>query len=155
MLASALLCVAAATASAQTHVSHARIAKAPADAPLFTLERTQCKGMCAEYKLAFYSDGLVTYEGKANVSKAGRWRATIPHETVSQIVAAFHDIDFFSLENSYAGGLSKNPVAITTWRQNDHVKTVTHDVGSPFSPGALTTLEDRIDAAVQSVEWVR
>jgi hypothetical protein len=74
---------------------------------------------------------------------------------VNQIVANFRQIDFFALESSYAGGLSKNPVAITSWRQNDKLKTVTHDEGSPFSPGALTTLEDRIDAAVQSVDWVR
>jgi hypothetical protein len=40
-------------------------------------------------------------------------------------------------------------------RQNDRVKTVMHDEGSPFSPPQLTTLEDRIDAAVQSADWVR
>jgi hypothetical protein len=154
-LALALLCATAGRASAQTHYSHGKLAKAPAEAPVFTLERTQCQGQCAEYKLSFYSDGTVTYDGKANVSKAGHWRATIPRETVSRIVADFQRLDFFSLENSYAGGLSKNPVAITTLRQNDHVKTVSHDQGSPFSPDALTTLEDRIDGAVQSVDWVR
>lgn len=151
----ALLCATAGSASAQTHYSHGKLAKASAESPVFTLERAQCQGQCAEYKLAFYGDGTVTYDGKANVSKAGHWHAMIPRETVTRIVADFQRLDFFSLENSYAGGLSKNPVAITTWRQNDHVKTVTHDTGSPFSPEALTTLEDRIDAAVQSVDWVR
>ena len=155
MLALALLCATAAGASAQTHVSHAKLAKAPAAAPVLTLERTQCKGQCAEYKLSFYGDGRVDYEGKANVSKAGHWHATISRETLNQIVTDFQRINYFTLENSYAGGLSQNPVAITSWRQNERVKTVTHDVGSPFSPGALTTLEDQIDAAVQSVDWVR
>ena len=155
MLALALLSTVAVRASAQTHYSHGKLAKAPAEAPVFTLERTQCQGQCAEYKLSFYSDGTVTYDGKANVSKAGHWRATLPRETVTRIIADFQRVDFFSLENSYAGGLSKNPVAITTLRQNDRVKTVTHDEGSPFSPEALTTLEDRIDGAVQSVDWVR
>jgi hypothetical protein len=155
ILACSLLCATAAVASAQTHVSHARLAKAPVESPLFTLERTQCKGQCAEYKLSFFGDGLVTYDGKANVSKAGRWHATIARATVTEIIGDFHRMDFFSLENAYAGGLSKNPVAITSWRQNDRVKTVMHDEGSPFSPGALTTLEDQIDAAVQSVDWVR
>lgn len=154
-LAIALLCATANGASAQTHYSHGKLAKAPAEAPVFTLERTQCKGQCAEYKLSFFSDGTVTYDGKANVSKAGHWHAMISRETVTRIVADFQRLDFFSLENTYAGGLSKNPIAITTLRQNDHVKTVSHDQGSPFSPDALTTLEDRIDAAVQSVDWVR
>jgi hypothetical protein len=47
MLALALLCATADGASAQTHVSHAKLAKAPTAAPVFTLERTQCKGQCA------------------------------------------------------------------------------------------------------------
>jgi Domain of unknown function (DUF6438) len=155
MLALALLCATAGRASAQTHYSHGKLAKASAEVPVFTLERTQCKGQCAEYKLSFFSDGLVTYDGKANVSKAGRWRATISRETITRLATDFQRINFFSLENSYAGGLSQNPVAITSWRQNDRVKTVSHDEGSPFSPEALTTLEDQIDAAVQSVDWVR
>src|SRR5215469_11048832 len=98
-LALALLCVTAGGASAQTHYSHGKLAKAAAESPVFTLERTQCKGQCAEYKLAFYTDGTVTYDGKANVSKAGHWHATISRETVSRIVADFQRIDFFSLEN--------------------------------------------------------
>jgi Domain of unknown function (DUF6438) len=154
-LAFALLCATASGASAQTHYSHGKLAKAPSEVPVFTLERTQCKGQCAEYKLSFFADGTVTYDGKANVSKAGHWHAMIPRETVSRIVADFQRLNYFSLENSYAGGLDKNPVAITSLRQNDRVKTVSHDEGSPFSPEALTTLEDRIDGAVQSVDWVR
>jgi hypothetical protein len=155
MLATALLCATAVRASAQTHVSHAKLAKASAAAPVFTLERTQCKGQCAEYKLSFYTDGRVDYDGKANVSKAGHWHATISRETLNQIVTDFQRINYLGLDNAYAGGLTQNPVAITSWRQNDRVKTISHDVGSPFSPEALTTLEDQIDAAVQSVDWVR
>src|SRR5579862_2255304 len=92
MLALMLLCGTAAGASAQTHVSHAKLARAPVETPLFTLERTQCKGQCAEYKLSFYSDGRVDYDGKANVSKAGHWRAMIPRETVNEIVTDFQRI---------------------------------------------------------------
>jgi uncharacterized protein DUF6438 len=112
--------------------------------------------MCAEYKLSIYSDGQVIYDGKANVSKAGRWRAMISRQEVNDILGTFQRLNYFSLENSYAGaGLGPNPIAITSWRQNDRVKTITHDEGSPFSPEALTTLEERIDAAVQSADWVR
>jgi hypothetical protein len=142
----ALLTAATNVASAQTRVSHARLgSKTPAEAPVITLERAQCKGQCPEYKLSFFSDGTVLYDGKANVSKAGRWRATLPRQT----------LDYFSLDNTFGGGLSHNPIAITSWRRNDKVKTVTHDVGSPFSPPALTTLEEAIDNAVQSASWVR
>lgn len=155
MLALGLLCTTAVAASAQTHISHAKLGKASTETPVFTLERTQCRSMCPEYKLSFYSDGRVIYDGKANVSKSGIWRATISREEVNDIITHFQKLNYFALENSYAGGLTQNPVAITSWRQNDRVKTVTHDQGSPFSPEALSTLEDRIDAAVQSADWVR
>ncbi len=153
MLSLALLCATSDVVSAQGRTKTA--VKAPAEPPIFTLERTQCKGQCAEYKLSFFSDGIVVYDGKANSSKAGQWHATVDRRTLDDIQAGFKKIDFFALNGAYGGGLSQNPVAITSWRLNDKVKTVSHDVGSPFSPADLTTLEDRMDAAVQSVAWER
>ena len=147
---------AAGTADAQTTHSHSHgSVKLTGATPVITMERTQCKGMCAEYKLSFFEDGSVLYEGKANASKAGIWRATVPKEAVDDLVAQFQRIGFFTLQPSYGGGLSQNPVAVISFRWNDRTKTVSHDSGSPFSPEALTALEDRVDASVQSVNWVR
>jgi len=155
VLAFTLLSVAG-TAGAQTTHSHSHgSVKLTGATPVITMERTQCKGQCPEYKLSFFEDGSVQYEGKANASKAGIWRATVPKETVDDLVANFQRIGFFALQPSYSGGLSQNPVAITSFRWNDRTKTVSHDEGSPFSPEALTALEDRVDAAVQSVNWIR
>jgi hypothetical protein len=146
----------AATAGAQATRSHSHgSVKLTGPAPLITMERTQCKGMCAEYKLSIYADGTVIYEGKANVSKAGFWRATVPKERVDELAAQFDRIGFTALQPSYGGGLSQNPVAILSYRHSDSTKTVSHDEGSPFSPKALTALEDEVDNAVQSVNWVR
>jgi len=144
------------TADAQTahNRSHGSV-RLSGPAPLITMERTQCKGMCAEYKLSFYADGTVLYEGKANVSKAGLWRATVPKERIDELMAEFDRIGFADLAPSYNGGLSQNPVAILSYRHSDTTKTVSHDEGSPFSPKALTALEDEVDNAVQSVTWVR
>jgi hypothetical protein len=144
-------------AGAQTSHSHtkASAASTAGPPPVITLERTRCKGQCAEYKLSLYADGLVTYDGRANSSKAGMWRATVSRQTISELVAQFARANFMTLQDNFPGGLSEDPVAITSFRQNDHVKTVTHDVGSPFSPESLTALEDMIDASVQSVNWSR
>jgi Domain of unknown function (DUF6438) len=151
-----LLVTASGAAGAQTTHSHSHgSVKLTGATPVITMERTQCKGMCAEYKLSFYEDGSVVYEGKANASKAGLWRAAVSKETVDDLVTQFQRIDFFALQPSYGGGLSQNPVAVTSLRLNDRTKTVSHDEGSPFSPESLTALEDRVDAAVQSVNWVR
>jgi hypothetical protein len=123
--------------------------------PVITLERTACHGQCAEYKLSFYESGEVVYEGKAGSSKAGRWRATLSPHTVSLLVAEFQRIDFPKLDETYPGGLNPSSVVITTFRSGDKVKTVTHEVDSPFPPKSLPVLEDRLDVAVQSVDWVR
>ena len=153
----ALLGTASADAGAQTSHSHTKgsPAASTASSPVITLERTQCKGQCAEYKLSFYNDGTVTYDGRANASKSGLWRASVPKQTIAELIAEFQRDNFFALQDKFSGGLSENPVAITSFRQNDRVKTVSHDEGSPFSPPSLTALEDRVDASVQSVNWVR
>ena len=127
----------------------------PAGPPIITLERTGCHSQCAEYKLSFYDDGQVIYEGKANASKAGRWRATLGKPALAELVTEFQRTGYSSLSDKYPAGISEPSTAITSLRVGDKTKTVTHEVGSPFPPAALVALEDRIDASVQSVDWVR
>ncbi len=137
--------------------AHAVKAATPASEPLpvITLERTACHGQCAEYKLAFYNDGMVVYTGGANASKGGRWHAMLPPRTVNQLVDQFQRVGFVKLDDKYPGGINPSSIAITSLRSGDKVKTVTHEVDSPFPPPSLAVLEDRLDAAVQSVDWVR
>jgi (2Fe-2S) ferredoxin len=150
------VCPRAASAQTTHHASLGRTAAAdPTPQPVITLERSECHGQCAEYRLAFYEDGQVVYDGIANVSKAGRWYARVPRESVEDLVSAFHRIGFDSLTTKYPGGLTPSPVATTSLRQGSKLKVVTHEQGSPFPPVALGVLEDRIDAAVQSVDWVK
>ena len=153
---------AAQTAGAQTtsatthHASNGRTATAAATPqPVITLERSECHGQCAEYRLAFYEDGQVVYDGVANVSKAGRWYARVPRETVAGLVRRFRRLGYDSLTAKYPPGLTPSPVATTSLREGSKVKVVTHEQESPFPPPALGALEDRIDAAVQSVDWVK
>lgn len=159
LLAAAASVVVPGMAGAQsTHHAHSNGRTAPVDStaqPVITLERSACHGQCAEYKLAFFPDGQVMYDGMANASKAGRWYAHLPRETVDRLVAEFHRIRFDSLSTKYPPGINQSPVATTTLREGDKFKTVTHEEGSPFPPPALSVLEDRLDASVQSVDWVR
>jgi hypothetical protein len=106
-------------------------------------------------KLSFYDDGEVVYEGRANVSKAGRWHATVTRDILSDLLAEFQRTGYPSLSDKYPAGLTETSIATTSRRTGDKVKTVTHEVGSPFPPASLVALEDRIDASVQSVGWTR
>lgn len=145
---------ASAQAAHRPHPQPAAVAQ-PATPPVVTLERTSCHSQCAEYKLSFYDDGEVIYEGKANVSKAGRWRATLSKDVLVDLVTEFQRTGYSSLTDKYPAGLTETSTAIISLRTGDKVKTVTHEVGSPFPPAALVALEDRIDASVQSADWVR
>jgi hypothetical protein len=127
----------------------------PGPGPVITLERSACHNQCAEYRLSFYEDGMVVYVGGANASKGGRWHAMLPQRTVNQLVAEFQRIGFTKLDDKYPGGLNPSALAITSLRSGDKIKTVTHEVDSPFPPASLAVLEDRLDAAVQSVDWVK
>jgi hypothetical protein len=123
--------------------------------PVITLERSACHGQCAEYRLSFFEDGQVVYDGVANVSKAGRWYARVSRSTVESLVAEFRRIGYDSLSPKYPPGLTASPIATTTLRVGDRLKTVTHEEGSPFPPASLSVLEDRLDSSVQSVDWVK
>jgi Domain of unknown function (DUF6438) len=139
------------------HRTHPQPIAVPESAvpPVITLERTGCHSQCAEYKLSFYDDGQVIYEGKANVSKGGRWRTTVGKQALAELVTEFQRTGYSSLNDKYPAGITETSTAITSLRLGDKTKTVSHEVGSPFPPAALVALEDRIDASVQSVEWVR
>jgi len=109
----------------------------PSDPAVITLERTGCHGQCAEYKLSFYDDGEVVYEGKANVSKAGRWHATVTKDILSDLLTEFQRTSYGALSDKYPAGLTETSIATTSLRTGDKVKTVTHEVGSPFPPASL------------------
>jgi len=158
LLAAGGLAVTASEAWGQsTH--HARYAAAkpaePPAQPLITLERSACHGQCAEYRLSFFEDGQVVYDGLANVSKAGRWYAHVPRETIEQLLVEFRRVGYDSLSPKYPPGLDQSPIATTSLRTAGKTKVVTHQVSSPFPPPALSVLEDRVDASVQSVVWGR
>jgi hypothetical protein len=135
-------------------VARTAVADAPA-LPVITLERTACHGQCAEYKLSFYEDGQVIYDGMANVSKAGRWYARVPRSTVEDLTGDFRRIGYDTLAAKYPPGIADSPVATVSLRESGRMRTVTHQQNSPFPPPALSVLEDRLDAAVQSVDWVK
>ena len=76
-------------------------------------------------------------------------------QIVTQLLGEFQRMNFQSLQDKYPAGLTETSTAVTSLRTGGKIKVVTHDVGSPFPPAALIALEDRIDAAVQSVNWIR
>jgi len=58
-----------------------------------------CLGECPVYSLTVHGDGLVEYEGERNVGTEGRRWTYISEEQVRQLVGAFLEIGFFTLDD--------------------------------------------------------
>jgi Family of unknown function (DUF6174)/Domain of unknown function (DUF6438) len=121
---------------------------------IITLERTACFGACPIYKLTIFGDGKVVYEGERFVKITGKRTAKISQKAVKELISDFEKINYFSLQNSYQGGPTDLPSAITSFNTGRKQKTVSHYLGSPNAPKELTELENKIDTVVNSQQWI-
>jgi len=121
---------------------------------IITLQRTACFGTCPIYKITIFPDGRVVYEGERFVKVVGKRTARISPQAVKKLIAEFDKLNYLSLANSYRGGPTDLPFAITSLTIGKQRKTVNHYLGSPNAPEALTALENKIDTVVNSQRWV-
>jgi hypothetical protein len=119
-----------------------------------TLERTACFGFCPMYKLTVYGNGKVVYEGKRFVKVTGTRTATISPTAARKLISEFQQIHYFKLQDTYTGGHTDAPSAITSLTMGKKQKTVHHYLASPNAPTQLTELENKIDAVVNSQQWI-
>ncbi|MFC2045340.1 DUF6438 domain-containing protein [Chloroflexota bacterium] len=123
---------------------------------MITLERTVCFGACPVYKLTIYGDGTVIYEGIEFVKIEGTVTSTINEDKIRQLVSAFREIDYSSLNDSYEEFMATDmPYAITSITIDGKTKTVRHYHGDFSAPEELTQLENKIDEIVSSDQWVK
>lgn len=134
----------------------------PADTQI-VLFRTNCYGGCTVYTVTIRADGSVVYQGGENAKTKGKIDSHISQEKVKELVAAFNEIDYFSLADRYDHG-SKDcpnwgtdaPSAVTSFTLNQKKKTVRHYLGCSGSPvvSKLAALEHKIDEAVNVKQWI-
>jgi uncharacterized protein DUF6438 len=138
-------------------------AQIPRDS-LITLERTICYGMCPSYKLRISADGAVVFEGRRFVKTVGTAQSAISQDQLRELLAKFEKLDYFNLRNRYEGprdgceGLvTDHPSALTSITTNGKTKSVRHYYGCRGVEvlDELTKLEQAIDDAVNSEQWIR
>src|SRR5688500_12682002 len=64
---------------------------------LARLSREACLGPCAVYTITVYEDGVVEYDGRANVEEEGRRTARLDAAGLARLRAAFQKARFSSL----------------------------------------------------------
>jgi len=131
---------------------------------LITLERTVCYGFCPNYKLTISADGAVVFEGRRFVKKIGTVQSTISQEKLRELINKFEKIAYFQLRNRYEhtrdgceGVVTDHPSANTSIRINGKSKSVRHYYGCTGLEvlDDLTKLEQAIDDAVDTAQWIR
>jgi hypothetical protein len=125
-----------------------------------TLERTPCFGGCPVYRVSVAPDGLVSYEGQADVRHLGAASKRIQPERVSALVAELERGGYFSFAPRYTPAepacgryATDSPTAITSVRMGNRTHRIEHDYGCGAAPGALVVLERRIDEALGTSQW--
>lgn len=143
---------------------------APAEA-VITLERTNCYGRCPSYILSIFADGSVVYYAGPQYSftrVTGAARGSITREELRELEGSFEAADYFSFKDRYKSAAdgcpsysTDAPTVITSYRKAGRHKQVIHYHGCEYAdrrlgvfPLTLTRLEEEIDEAAGSRQWV-
>jgi hypothetical protein len=131
---------------------------------VITLQRTECFGTCPVYKVSVSADGTVVFDGKKNVEKKGVATGKISEAEVRRLVAEFEAVNYFSLKNAYtprsgncpkvSTDLSSASTSITTGGKSKAVEHYHGCRGVQEELKGLTELEDKIDEAAGTRQWV-
>lgn len=130
----------------------------PTPTPVITLDRSVCFGSCPVYKVEIYEDGKVVYEGKEFVKKKGIAHSQITKQELEHLVEQFTKINYFDLksEPDCPQSSTDHPSASTSLKWHGRQNVVIHYHGCSGSEvlKQLTELEDKIDTAVNSKQWI-
>lgn len=133
---------------------------------VITLKRSACYGTCPVYELTIDADGNVTFDGQKHTKTIGKATGKIAVGEIDRLISEFNTAGFLDLDDNYDQKTCPNfatdmsTVAVSL-RQNGQTKTVIHNLGcstkgdpKPYPPG-LRELEDKIEQAARSSQWVK
>ena len=76
---------------------------------ILKFEKTACFGKCPVYSVLIFSNGTVSYEGRANVDKIGIFESFVNDSFVFTVFQEAEKIDFFNLKKQYPNGDDQIP----------------------------------------------
>lgn len=121
--------------------------------------RSGCYGKCPVYSIAISDTGIVKYKGENNLGSIGNKGASVSQEQVSQLLAEFDRVHFFSLDDRAFEHCSDTPtvtVSIANGRERKTVTSNTYCTGARPGPQFdFVTAAEKIDEIVGSNRWVR
>ncbi len=126
------------------------------EVPLYVMaefSKSDCYGGCPSYAVKIYSDGKIEYEGFNQVSRIGKYRATLSGEQIQQIYQAVEKANYFVLKNQYPndGRLMKDfPTTMTYIKRGGLEKRIQNNFDAPLP---LQNFEDWFERFLLSLNW--
>ncbi|MCC6615574.1 MAG: (2Fe-2S) ferredoxin domain-containing protein [Anaerolineae bacterium] len=124
-------------------------------APVMTLQRTPCFGMCPVYGLKVFADGTVIYLGLRYVEQPGVRTTTVEPSQVESLAMQADLSGYFGWNDEYTRQLvTDHPTAISSLTWNDQHKQITRYDGDPDAPIGLVRFEEAIDRLANTSQWI-
>ncbi|MFK7950398.1 MAG: DUF6438 domain-containing protein [Saprospiraceae bacterium] len=118
------------------------------------LERKPCPvGKCPAYRVEFFEDGLVQYEGKAYVDKYGKYETQISQEKLTALLTMAKNIGYLDFQNRYptSGQIIYDVPLTVSYVQ--HYAEVNHIENHHNAPVPLIRFEQHIEELIEYLEW--
>lgn len=132
------------------------------DDTFIALQRGNCEGGCPVYRIMIFANGDVIWQGRGRVARTGVLQSQIEGARIRALVDQFNAVGFFELEDIYGyqgtGCESTEPdmpMVILTFAMGGRARILSHHDGCVGGvSGNLAALEDAIDRAVNSAQWI-
>lgn len=126
--------------------------------PLFIMAeftKSDCYGGCPAYAAKIYSDGKVEYEGFNQVSRIGKYKASLTGEQIQQIYIAVEKANYFVLKNQYPNDgrfIQDFPTTMTYVKRGGLEKRIQNNFDAPLP---LRNFEDWFERFLFSLNWTK
>jgi len=122
----------------------------------FTLDRSECFGTCPSYSVRITSNGAVAYHGRRFVRVVGDATGQISSEVIERLLRDYLSAGYWDLSVPLdcPRMWSDDASATTSLTWNGRTHRVEHYHGNGCAPPVLTGLEQEIDDAATTAQWV-
>ena len=122
------------------------------DGDFVELHRGACYGSCPDYTVRISADGSVDWAGKGwALHTLGKASGRVAADKAKALIEQFRTVEFWSLCDGYAQGITDLATYITTVRAGGLVKSVSDYAYS--APAFLRKLDLQIDATADTHRW--
>jgi hypothetical protein len=122
------------------------------DEDFIAIERSTCFGPCPSYSVTIRANGLVSWEGRTNVTQTGTVNAQIPLDAAHAVIEKFRTAGFWTLCAKYDRLVTDVPTTITTLHIGDHQRSVSDRANA--APEWLRKLDYEAELLADVHRWI-